>query len=67
MYSNTTTLSNTALKHTGKQLKIRLPLLKITFNYSLVAATTEKVSVQSFFETQLTLTNTASLGATALQ
>jgi hypothetical protein len=67
MYSNTNNaFSNTALNTTGKQLKDKTAASKDYFQLFLGGGTTtEKVSVQSFFETQLTLANKASLGATA--
>ena len=67
MYSNTNNaFSNSALNTSGKQLKDKTAASKDYFQLFLGGGTTtEKVSVQSFFETQLTLANTASLGATA--
>jgi hypothetical protein len=67
MYSNSNNaFSNTALNTSGKQLKDKTAASKDYFQLFLGGGTTtEKVSVQSLFETQLTLANTASLGATA--
>ncbi|CAM2955111.1 DUF4856 domain-containing protein [Flavobacterium frigoris] len=67
MYSNTNNaFENIALNTSGKQLKDKTAASKDYFQLFLGGGTTtEKVSVQSFFETQLTLANTASLGTTA--
>jgi hypothetical protein len=56
---------NTALNTSGKQLKDKTAASKYFQLFLGGGTTTEKVSVQSLFETQLTLANTASLGATA--
>ncbi|MFT4983603.1 MAG: hypothetical protein ACI9Q9_000641 [Flavobacterium sp.] len=67
MYSNSNNaFSNTALNTSGKQLKDKTAASKDYFQLFLGGGTTtEKVSVQSLFETQLTLANTASLGTAA--
>jgi hypothetical protein len=67
MYSNSNNVfANSALNTSGKQLKDKTAASKDYFQLFLGGGTTtEKVNVQSFFETQLTLANTASLGATA--
>lgn len=65
MYSNTNNaFANAALNTSGKQLKDKTAASKDYFQLFLGGGTTtEKVAVQSFFETQLSLANTASLGA----
>jgi hypothetical protein len=67
MYSNTNNaFANAALNTSGKQLKDKTAASKDYFQLFLGGGTTtEKVAVQSFFETQLSLANTASLGAAA--
>lgn len=67
MYSNTNnTFANAALNTSGKQLKDKTAASKDYFQLFLGGGTTtEKVAVQSFFETQLSLASTASLGAAA--
>ena len=67
MYSNTNNAFETAsLNTSGKQLKDKTAASKDYFQLFLGGGTTtEKISVQAFFETQLTLANTASLGTAA--
>lgn len=67
MYSNTNNaFETTALNTSGKQLKDKTAASKDYFQLFLGGGTTtEKISVQAFFETQLTLANTASLGTAA--
>jgi hypothetical protein len=67
MYSNTNNAFSIAeLNTSGKQLKDKTAASKDFFQLFLGGGTTtEKVAVQSFFETQLSLAATASLGATA--
>lgn len=67
MYSNTNNAFETAALNTsGKQLKDKTAASKDYFQLFLGGGTTtEKISVQAFFETQLTLANTASLGTAA--
>jgi hypothetical protein len=67
MYSNTNNaFADVALNTSGKQLKDKTAASKDYFQLFLGGGnTTEKVAVQSFFETQLSSSNSASLGATA--
>jgi hypothetical protein len=67
MYSNTNNaFTDVTLNTSGKQLKDKTAASKDYFQLFLGGGTTtEKVAVQSFFETQLSLANTASLGTTA--
>ena len=67
MYSNANNaFETTALNTSGKQLKDKTAASKDYFQLFLGGGTTtEKISVQAFFETQLTLANTASLGTAA--
>ncbi|WP_339918522.1 DUF4856 domain-containing protein [uncultured Flavobacterium sp.] len=67
MYSNTNNaFETTALNTSGKQLKDKTAASKDYFQLFLGGGTTtEKISVQAFFETQLTSANTASLGTAA--
>jgi hypothetical protein len=67
MYSNTNNPFETAALNTsGKQLKDKTAASVDYFQLFLGGgSTTEKLNVQSFFQTQLALANTASLGATA--
>ncbi len=67
MYSNTNNaFSSTVLNTSGKQLKDKTAASKDYFElYQGGGTTTEKLSVQAFFETQFTLAQQASLGANA--
>lgn len=67
MYSNTNNaFSSTVLNTSGKQLKDKTAASKDYFELYLGGGTTtEKLSVQAFFETQLTLAQQASLGTSA--
>jgi hypothetical protein len=67
MYSNTNNaFADATLNTSGKQLKDKTAASKDYFQLFLGGGnTTEKVAVQSFFETQLSSSNSASLGATA--
>lgn len=67
MYSNTNNaFSNTELNASGKQLKDKTAASKDYFELYLGGgSTTEKLSVQAFFETQLTLAQEASIGTNA--
>jgi hypothetical protein len=67
MYSNTNNaFSSTVLNTSGKQLKDKTAASKDYFElYQGGGTTTEKLGVQAFFETQLTLAEQASLGTTA--
>lgn len=67
MYSNTNNaFADVALNTSGKQLKDKTAASKDYFQLFLGGGNnTEKVAVQSFFETQLSSSNSASLGATA--
>lgn len=67
MYSNTNNaFTNASLNTSGKQLKDKTAGSRDYFQLFLGGGTTtEKVAIQSFFETQLSLSNTASLGAVA--
>jgi len=67
MYSNTNNaFSSTVLNTSGKQLKDKTAASKDYFElYQGGGTTTEKLSVQAFFETQLTLAEEASLGTNA--
>lgn len=67
MYSNTNNaFTNASLNTSGKQLKDKTAASKDYFQLFLGGgSTTEKLNVQSLFETQLNLANLASRGATA--
>ncbi|MFT5252998.1 MAG: hypothetical protein ACI87N_002023 [Flavobacteriales bacterium] len=67
MYSNTNNaFSSTDLNTSGKQLKDKTAASKDYFElYQGGGTTTEKLSVQAFFETQLTLAQQASSGTNA--
>ena len=67
MYSNTNSpFSSAVLNTSGKQLKDKTAASKDYFELYLGGGTTtEKLSVQAFFETQLTLAQEASLGTNA--
>lgn len=67
MYSNTNNaFSSTDLNTSGKQLKDKTAASKDYFELYLGGGTTtEKLSVQAFFQTQLTLAQQASLGTSA--
>jgi hypothetical protein len=67
MYSNTNNaFSSTVLNTSGKQLKDKTAASKDYFElYQGGGTTTEKLSVQAFFETQLTLAQEASVGTNA--
>jgi hypothetical protein len=67
MYSNTSNaFSSTVLNTSGKQLKDKTAASKDYFElYQGGGTTTEKLSVQAFFETQLTLAQEASVGTNA--
>jgi hypothetical protein len=67
MYSNTNNaFADATLNTSGKQLKDKTAASKDYFQLFLGGGTTtEKVAVQAFFESQLTASNSASLGATA--
>jgi hypothetical protein len=67
MYSNTNNaFKDASLNTSGKQLKDKTAASKDYFQLFLGGgSTTEKLDVQSLFETQLNLANLASLGATA--
>ena len=67
MYSNSNNpFSTTDLNTSGKQLKDKTAASKDYFELYLGGgSTTEKLSVQAFFETQLTLAQQASLGTNA--
>lgn len=67
MYSNANNpFSTTDLNTSGKQLKDKTAASKDYFELYLGGgSTTEKLSVQAFFETQLTLAQQASLGTNA--
>lgn len=67
MYSNTNNaFSSTVLNTSGKQLKDKTAASKDYFElYQGGGTTTEKLSVQAFFETQLTLAQQASVGTNA--
>lgn len=67
MYSNTNNaFSSTVLNTSGKQLKDKTAASKEYFElYQGGGTTTEKLSVQALFETQLTLAEQASLGTNA--
>jgi hypothetical protein len=67
MYSNTNNaFANADLNTSGKQLKDKTAASKDYFQlFQGGGTTTEKVNVQSFFETQLSLAATASVGTTA--
>jgi hypothetical protein len=67
MYSNTNNAFSSAVLNTsGKQLKDKTAASKDYFElYQGGGTTTEKLSVQAFFETQLTLAEEASLGTNA--
>jgi hypothetical protein len=67
MYSNTSNaFSSTVLNTSGKQLKDKTAASKDYFElYQGGGTTTERLSVQAFFETQLTLAQEASVGTNA--
>jgi hypothetical protein len=67
MYSNTNNAFSSAVLNTsGKQLKDKTAASKDYFElYQGGGTTTEKLNVQAFFETQLTLAEEASLGTNA--
>jgi hypothetical protein len=67
MYSNNTNaFANASLNTSGKQLKDKTAASQDYFQLFLGGgSTTEKLNVQSLFETQLELANSASRGATA--
>lgn len=69
MYSNTNNaFSSTVLNTSGKQLKDKTAASKDYFElYQGGGTTTEKLSVQAFFETQLTLAQEASVGTNAAE